>query len=243
MKSVRREKGRKKERGNPPETSCWKRLWKASFYRLVQDARSDDLKIQPFTTASCNLCPHTADTKEGAHRTSHHMYISSLTHHLYLYPTFPSLHPSNSLSCTPPTALPPQLTLILPSPRPFGSTCSNTLGLTSISYSAHPSQVSTMVAVVVDPVFGFSILMVVPHLGLLLGLAGLAIISVERATMKSESLLVWPQEPRPRMVVSEGLERLKGKGGGKQGEESRTELTGSVVGHVACIGRCSAKEE
>ena len=90
----------------------------------------------------------------------------------------------------PPTALPPQSTTILPSAKPFGSTVSKTLGLTSMSYSLQTSHVSTMVAEFVSPVAGLRILIEVPQMGLSFGLAGLFIISVDKATMASESELV-----------------------------------------------------
>ena len=47
-----------------------------------------------------------------------------------------------------------QSTIILPSPKPFGSTVWKTLGLTSMSYSPQPSHVSTILAWVVVPVAG-----------------------------------------------------------------------------------------
>ena len=90
----------------------------------------------------------------------------------------------------PPIALPPQSTTILASAKPFGSTVSKTLGLTTMSYSLQPSHVLTMVAEFVSPVAGLRMLIEVPQMGLSFGLAGLFIISVDNATMASELELV-----------------------------------------------------
>lgn len=112
--------------------------------------------------------------------------------------------PSNPLF--PPTVLPPSLhsTTILPSANPFGSTASNTLGLTSMSSSAHPSHVSTIVAEYVVPVVGLRIWIAVPQSGLSLGFGGFCIMGTERATMASVAEEVRPQEPRPGGEVVRG---------------------------------------
>ncbi len=87
-----------------------------------------------------------------------------------IHVTAPPAHPSSRAlkhhavphapSTAPPVILNPfahivQSTVILPSPSPFGSTASKTLGLTSISSSAQPWQVSTISAWAVLPVAGF----------------------------------------------------------------------------------------
>ena len=87
-------------------------------------------------------------------------------------------------------------------PSPSGAMVLNKSSGTSRSPNAQPSHESVTVAIVVVPAAGLKIEICLLQIGLLFGLAGLAIKGIERATMASPFWLVMPQDPGEILVVS-----------------------------------------
>ena len=101
------------------------------------------LFLPPLTKSSINETSRTNNKNPSP-------YLSNLSSTVQTKTSPQGVHPPSNQD---------QSTVILPSPNPFGSTSSNTLGLTSMSSYAHAWHVSTTCALAVLPVAGLVMVM------------------------------------------------------------------------------------